>query len=69
IAADKAYKKKLDRNQIYWSVVAAMLVGIWWGILRYFSASKKEQPYFYRYVQRGIKGLLAMTNKLKEKES
>ena len=69
IAADKVYKRKLDRNQIYWSVVAAMLVGIWWGVLRYFSASKKEQPYFYRYVQRGIKGLLAMTNELKEKES
>lgn len=68
-AADKAYNRKLDRDQIYWSVVAAMLVGIWWGILRYFSVSKKEQPYFYGYVQRGVKGLLALADQLKEKES
>ncbi len=58
--ADKVYNKKLDRDQIYWSVAAAMLVGIWWGILRYVGAPRREQPYFYRYVQRGVKGLLAL---------
>lgn len=58
--ADNAYKKKLDRDQIYWAVIAALLVGIWWGILRYFSVPRREQPYFYRYVRRGVKGLLAL---------
>ena len=65
--ADKAYKRKLDREQIYWSIVAALLVGIWWGVLRYYSVPKKEQPYFLRYVQRGVKGLLGLVHELKEK--
>lgn len=67
--ADKIYKRKLDRSQIYWSVVAALLVGIWWGALRYFDASRKERPYFSRYVQRGVKGLLAIAGGLKKEES
>jgi len=57
-AADMAYKRKLDRTQIYWSVIAALLVGIWWGVLRYFSVPKKEREYFRAYVQRGIEGVL-----------
>ncbi|MDP4007199.1 MAG: phosphotransferase [bacterium] len=69
IEADAVYKKKLDRNQIYWSVIAALLVGIWWGVLRFFDAPKREQPYFSRYVQRGVKGLLALAAELKKKES
>ena len=59
-AADKAYKKKLDRSQIYWAVIAALLVGIWWGILRYFDASKQEKAYFQIYVQRGVRGVLSL---------
>lgn len=55
--ADKIYKKKLDREQIYWSAIAATLVQVWWGILRYFSVSPKEQLYFKEYAQRRIMGI------------
>src|SRR3989338_410485 len=50
---DKIYKKKLDRSQIYWAVITALLVGIWWGVLRYYSVPRNEQSYFLRYVRRG----------------
>ena len=59
-AADKAYKKKLDRNQIYWAVIAGLLVGIWWGVLRYVSVPQKERAYFYTYVHRGVRGVLSL---------
>lgn len=65
-AADKAYKKKLDRSQIYWAVIAALLVGIWWGVLRYFSVPRKERAYFYAYVQRGVQGVLMLYSKVKK---
>lgn len=58
--ADKVYKKKLDRQQIYWSIVAALLVGIWWGVLRYFSVPRKERAYFRAYVRRGVRGVLRL---------
>ncbi len=57
-AADKIYGRKINRAQIYWSVIAALLVGIWWGILRYFSASRTERAYFRTYIQRGVQGVL-----------
>lgn len=63
--ADKAYKKKIDRSQIYWSVIAALLVGIWWGVLRYFSVPQKEREYFRRYVQRGVQGVLELYPEIK----
>ncbi|KKU85571.1 MAG: hypothetical protein UY16_C0075G0007 [Candidatus Gottesmanbacteria bacterium GW2011_GWA2_47_9] len=59
-AADKAYKKKLDRTQIYWAVIAALLVGIWWGILRYFNVPRKERAYFRTYIHRGVQGVLSL---------
>ena len=65
LRADKAYRRHLDREQIYWSVVAALLVGIWWGVLRYFSVSQKERAYFCRYVQRGVRGVEEMKILLK----
>ena len=63
--ADKMYHRKLDREQIYWSVIAALLVGIWWGVLRYFSVSQKERSYFRRYIQRGVRGVEEMKALLK----
>jgi thiamine kinase-like enzyme len=68
-AADKAYKRKFDREQIYWSVMAALLVGIWWGVLRFFDAPEKEQSYFSRYVQRGVRGVYSLERLAKRKES
>lgn len=65
-AADKAYKKKLDRSQIYWATVAALLVGIWWGVLRYFSVPRKERAYFYAYVCRGVQGVLMLYSEVKK---
>ncbi|MBI2098219.1 MAG: phosphotransferase [Candidatus Wildermuthbacteria bacterium] len=56
--ADTAYKKKLDRTQIYWAVIAALLVGIWWGVLRYSSVPRKERAYFQIYIKRGVEGAL-----------
>ena len=67
--ADKVYGKKLDRVEIYWLSVAAILVQIWWGILRYFSVSPKERPYFKEYVQKRVAGTLKLYKELKEKES
>lgn len=64
--ADKAYKKKLDRDQIYWAVIAALLVGIWWGVLRYFGVPRKERAYFHRYIQMGTQGLFELINELKK---
>lgn len=64
--ADAAYGRRIDREQIYWSVIAATLVGIWWGIVRYYSASKKEQQYFLRYVRRGVKGVLKVYETIKK---
>src|SRR3989338_298427 len=66
---NKEYKKRLNRKQIYWLAVAALLVQVWWGILRYFSVSPKERPYFKEYVQRRIEGVLKLYKELKEKES
>ena len=64
--ADKAYKKKIDRSQIYWAVIAALLVGIWWGITRYFSVPRKERAYFHTYVHRGVQGVLRLYPEIKK---
>ena len=64
--ADKIYKKKLDRSQIYWAVITALLVGIWWGVLRYSSVPKKERAYFRRYIQRGTQGALRLSSEIKK---
>ena len=59
--ADKIYKKPLDRKQIYWSAIAAILVMFWWGIVRYFSVkNKKEKKYFKNYVLKRAKGILKL---------
>ena len=59
-AADKVYKRRLDRSQIYWAVIAALLVGIWWGVMRYFSVPRKERAYFQTYARRGVQGVLSL---------
>ncbi|MBI1971536.1 MAG: phosphotransferase [Candidatus Wildermuthbacteria bacterium] len=64
-SVDKAYKKKLNRDQIYWSTVAALLVQIWWGAMRYFSVPKKEQPYFRAYTKKRVRGISTLVNELK----
>jgi thiamine kinase-like enzyme len=66
---EKEYAKRLNRKQVYWLAVAALLVQVWWGILRYFSVPQKEQPYFQEYVQRRIEGVLTLYSELKRKES
>lgn len=70
-AAEKIYKKSFDRNQIYWSAIAANLVMFWWGLVRYFSVkTKKEKKYFKDYVLKraqGIEFLSGIINKLKIK--
>lgn len=63
--ADKVYKKKLDRKQIYWSAIAATLVQIWWGILRYFAVPVKERAYFKDYVMQRIQGIAKLQSELK----
>lgn len=65
--ADKVYKRTLDREQIYWSAVAAILVQIWWGAIRYSSVSKQEQPYFRTYTQKRIQGISRLTQGLKKR--
>ncbi|MDO8473939.1 MAG: phosphotransferase [bacterium] len=64
---EKEYKRRLNRRQIYWCAVAALLVQVWWGILRYFSVSPKERPYFKEYVQKRSIGVLDLYKELKEK--
>lgn len=56
--ADKIYKQPLDRSQIYWPAIAAILVMFWWGLLRYFSVkTKKEKKYFKDYILKRAKGI------------
>ncbi len=64
--ADKIYKQKLNREQIYYGALAAMLVMVWWGLLRYFSVkTNKEKKYFKEYIQKRSKGLLDLYETLK----
>lgn len=64
--ADKVYKHNLNRKQIYYGALAAMLVMVWWGLLRYFNVkTKKEKNYFKDYIQKRSKGLLDLYNNLK----
>ena len=67
--ADRVYKRRLDRKQIYWSAVAALLVQIWWGILRHFRVSFRERPYFKEYVQKRVEGIMELYDGIKRKES
>ena len=62
---NKEYKKRLNRKQIYWLAVAALLVQVWWGILRYFSVSSRERSYFKEYVQKRVEGVLKLYGELK----
>lgn len=62
---DQVYKKKLNRQQIYWAAVTALLVQVWWGILRYFNVFSKEKPYFQDYVERRIKGVFTLAQEIK----
>lgn len=64
--ADKIYKQKLNREQMYYGALAAMLVMVWWGLLRYFSVqTNKEKKYFKEYIQKRSKGLLDLYETLK----
>jgi thiamine kinase-like enzyme len=50
--ADKVYRQKLDRQQIYAAAAAVVVMQFWWAILRYFSVqTKKEKKYFAAYVR------------------
>jgi len=50
--ADTMYKKKLDREQVYATVSAVIVMQFWWGIVRYFSVqTKKEKHYFAEYIK------------------
>ncbi|MBI2123655.1 MAG: phosphotransferase [Candidatus Wildermuthbacteria bacterium] len=66
---EREYKRCFNRRQIYWCAVAALLVQVWWGILRYFSAPQKERAYFKQYVQKRVEGVLQLYSELKRKES
>lgn len=68
VVADGVYKKKLDREQIYWAAVAATLVQIWWGVLRYFSVPDIEKPYFRDYTETRIRGISEVAKILKKRE-
>ncbi len=66
---EKEYAQRLNRRQIYWLAVAALLVQVWWGILRYFSVPQKERSYFKEYVQKRVEGVLQLYSELKRKEA
>jgi thiamine kinase-like enzyme len=68
VVVDRTYQKKLNREEIYWSAIAATLVQVWWGILRYFSVPPKERAYFQDYVQNRIRGITKLKKELKAKE-
>jgi len=60
---DKIYKKPLNRNQIYWSAIAATLVMFWWGLIRYFSVGTKiEKNYFKDYSLKRARGVEFLYN-------
>ena len=68
--ADKIYKQPLNRNQTYWSAIAATLVMFWWGLIRYFSVeTQKEKKYFKDYSLKRARGIEELFRVLKKNRS
>lgn len=66
--AEKIYKKKLDGKKIYWGALINILVMFWWGLVKYFSSTKKEEKkYFKDYVLKRAKGIVFLYNIIKKK--
>ena len=56
--AKKIYKKDLDNEKIYYGALTNILVMFWWGIVKYFSSTtKEEKKYFRDYVLKRAKGI------------
>lgn len=68
--ADLAYGKILDRKKIWALAKVVPVMQIWWGLLRYFdSESLKEKEYFKDYALKRMRGILKLSEILKQKES
>ena len=56
--AKKIYKKDLDDYKIYCGALTNILVMFWWGLVKYFSLTKREEKrYFQKYVLDRAKGI------------
>ncbi|MDO8436344.1 MAG: phosphotransferase [bacterium] len=56
--AKKIYEKDLDDYKIYYGALTNILVMFWWGLVKYFSSTAKEEKrYFRKYVLDRIKGI------------
>ncbi len=56
IQAESAYKRRFPRNIVYWAALSSIIVQLWWGTVRYFSAyTPAEKPYFKAYVRKRVR--------------
>lgn len=56
--AQQIYKRRLDKNKIYWGALINVLVMFWWGMVKYFSSvTKEEKTYFKNYVLKRVLGI------------
>ena len=65
--AKKIYKKDLDDYKIYCGALTNILVMFWWGLVKYFSSTRKEEKrYFKKYVLDRAKGIEFLFNFIKK---
>jgi len=56
--AERIYKKKLNKKKIYFGALINILVMFWWGTVKYFSSTtKEEKKYFKDYILKRAKGI------------
>lgn len=68
-SAEEIYKRDLDYKEIYYGALTNILVMFWWGTVKYFSSTaREEKKYFREYVlkrARKIEDVFAFINKNK----
>lgn len=55
--AKKIYKGELNDYKVYCGALTNILVMFWWGLVKYFSSTKKEKKYFRSYVLKRAEGI------------
>ena len=63
------YKTKLDKKKIYFGALINVLVMFWWGVVKYFSSTtKEERNYFKDYVSKREKGIEFLNKEIKKRD-
>lgn len=65
--AKKIYQKDLNNYKIYCGALINILVMFWWGIVKYFSSTtREEKKYFKNYVLKRAQGIHYLNNFISE---